>query len=89
MKNRPQIDRDFSNILQKHGMMLLLHKKDEVGFCESRIVAQNENVVPAYWGIRLCDIQYGVIDGLYKILKTEPKISAFVLQKPSKLTSVM
>ena len=32
MKNRPQIERDFSNILQKHGMMLLLDKKDEVGF---------------------------------------------------------
>ena len=48
VKNRPQIVRDFSDILQKHGIMLLLDKKRRSEVQESRIVAQNENVVQAY-----------------------------------------
>ena len=48
VKNRPQIVRDFFDILQKHGMMLLLDKKRRGEVQESRIVAQNENVVQAY-----------------------------------------
>ena len=47
VKNRLQIVKDFSDILQKHGMMLLLGKKisrrGEVR--ESWIVAQNKNVI--------------------------------------------